>query len=144
MRHYTRGIRSTNGTTTEAALEIIAGADVGFRLVGTLSLALAAATASSFGLGRPAAKGVTPTTPTTIPANDGGSINSKATTALAWGTSPTVPASFFYRGSFPNVIGSRSEWALPASGIWVPAGQTIVLWNIGATGVTDITFTIQE
>jgi len=143
MKYYSTGVRTTNGTTTQACLEIIAGASIGFRLVGIFGISLAAATASSFGLGRPAAKGVTPTTPLTLAGNDKG-LDSKATTALAWGTSPTAPAKFYHRTNFTNVVGSDQAWPLSVGGIWVPPNETIVVWNITATGVSDISFTIWE
>lgn len=143
MRYFSAGIRTTSGTTTEAALEIIAGADKGFRLMGVCSIAMAAATASNFGIGRPAAKGVTPTTPLALQGNDGG-IPSTAKTALAWSTSPTVPGSFYHKVTLPATIGAFIQWNWPADGIFVQPGKTIVLWNVGATGVVDFSFTIWE
>lgn len=142
MKQYQAGIRTTNGTTTEASLEIIAGAR-GFRLVGIFGVALAAATASVFGIGRPAALGVTPTSPLSLKAAIDGT-DSLAKTALAWGTSPTVPAAFRFRISLPATIGAFRDLPMPSEGIWVPAGTSLVLWNIGAVGVSDVHFTIME
>lgn len=143
MRYFSAGIRTTSGTTGEAALEIIAGADKGFRLMGMITVAMAAATASTFGIGRPAAKGVTPTTPLAAGANDSG-VPSQVTTALAWGTSPTIPGSFFYRITLPATVSAFREFVLPSDGIWVPKGRTIVLWNLASNGAVDISFNIWE
>lgn len=142
MRHFHCGLRTTDGSSGKAAVEIIAGL-VGFYLMGQVHISMAAATASTYGLGRPAALGITPTTPLQIQANDNG-VPSRATTVLAWGTSPTVPGTFFHRATLPATVGQRDDFDLNDEGIWVPAGQSIVLWNLAANGVVDICFTIKE
>lgn len=144
MRQFQVGVRTTSGTTGEAALEIIAGASKGFRLLGVIGISMAAATASTFGFGRPAAKGVTPTTPANVPTVDGGRVPSVTTTALAWGTSPTAPSPFMYRATLPATVGAFRDWVLPQSGIWCPAGGTLVLWNLASNGVVDVQFSLFE
>lgn len=142
MKHFQAGIRTSSGTINEAACEIIAG-DIGFHLVGLFGVSLAAATASTFGIGRPAALGITPTSPVAFKQTEGNAL-SQAKSALAWGTSPTVPAQFFYRVTLPATIGAYRDLPLPKSGIWVPALASIVVWNIAANGVSDLFFTIWE
>src|SRR5438874_7032510 len=98
MTRGSQSRRTTSGTIGTAALEIIAGPRNGFWLR-SLELTLVAATASVFAIGRPGAKGVTPTAPVAIlpeaGAADLGAIT--AATALAFGTGPTVPTSFYRR-----------------------------------------------
>lgn len=144
MRNFTAGIRTTNGTINQAALEIIAPTDRGLRIVGMASIAMAAATASTFGIGRPAAKGITPTTPLQLQESNGLGVPSATTTALAWGTPPTLPSFYFHRITLPATIGAFINWEWPAEGIYVPKGTTLVVGNISATGVADISFSIVE
>lgn len=135
--------RTSDGTTGAAALEII-GSPVRGTLVKEVSVYLAAATASNYGLGRPAAKGITPTTPVSFLA-DGGidSTAFKGSTAIAWGTGPTLPAQFFRRVGFPAVITSFVSWVFE-KGLFIPAGGTLVLWNLAANGVVDVTVVVDE
>jgi hypothetical protein len=98
---------------------------------------LAAATASTYGIGRPAAIGVTPTTPQTFLAEDPGNPAGTATGALAWGTGPTVPANFHRRISFPATIGTGVIWTFPR-GLVVAISSGFVLWNLATNGVVDI------
>jgi len=135
------GRRTSSGTAAAAALEIIAGARALF--VREVVIALAAATASTFGLGRPAAKGITPTSPVTSLSEQPGDAVSTATTAVAWGTGPTVPADFFRRVGFPAVIGSTITWYFN-NGLFIPASGSLVIWNIGTNGVCDVTFVTEE
>lgn len=134
------GVRTSNGTSGQAALEIITSSNRGF-ILRQMDIALAAATASTFGLGRPAVTGITPTTPVSMLVDSGGDANEADTTvALAWGTSPTVPAKFYRRTSFPATIGSVISWVFNG-GLYIPAGTTLVLWNLATNGVVDISIT---
>jgi len=141
MTRSSIGRRTSDGTTGAAALELIAGARGCF--VREVSISLAAATASTFGLGRPAAKGITPTTPAANQLEGTGLGTSSVTTALAWGTGPTVPASFFRRIGFPAVIGSSITW-LFSEGIFVKPLATLVVWNLASNGVADVTIVVDE
>ena len=134
--------RTSDGTTGAAAWELIAPATRAIS-VREILVILAAATASTFGLGRPAAKGITPTAPV-LNLDEQGSIDPLTTsTAIAWGTGPTAPAQFYRRTSFPAVISSFTLWTFP-NGLIVPAGLTLVLWNLAANGVVDIHAVVQE
>jgi len=107
-------------------------------------LSLATAAATVFGLGRPAAKGITPTTPLGLPSLDGDPTElSATTTALAWGTSPTNPSKYMDRVSTSGAIGFVKDW-IWANGLFVPSGQTIVVQNILGGGTADIAFRIGE
>ncbi len=143
MARASSGVRTSNGTTAEAAYELIAPAGKGFTLR-EIMITLAAATASTYGLGRPAAKGITPTTPANLLLE--GAIDEsmiRTATAVAWGTKPTVPAAFYRRVSFPATISSSILWVFP-KGIFVPAGASIILWNLATNGVVDVTAVVDE
>ena len=142
MTRYSIARRTTNVTIANACLEIIAGAK---RVkVVSVEVMLAAATASVFGLGRPAAKGITPTTPISmLPDAAGDAGESTVTTAIAWGTGPTVPAQFIRRCSFLTAIGAIAYWEF-VKGLWIPANGSIVLWNISATSAVDVNVVVEE
>ena len=90
-----------------------------------------------FGLGRPAAIGITPTTPVTWLAEDAGSPAGSVQSALAWGTGPTAPANFFRRmtvfGTFVVI------WNFPR-GLVIGVSSSLVLWTItlGTSAVVDL------
>lgn len=128
------GRRTSDGTAATAALEIISGTNKGSWLR-RLSITLVAATTSVYGLGRPAVKGVTPTTPVTSLLATPGEGAPSITTAVAWGTGPTVPAQFFRRASFAAVIGELIVWDI---NIYIASGTTLVLWNIGSNSLADV------
>lgn len=132
------GVRTTGVGAGTAAWEIRTGATPGrFKLL-ELGISLAAATASQYALGRPAAIGVTPTTPVDFDPEDPNDVLATGLlqSALAWATGPTVPAKFYRRVSFPATIGSGVIWTFP-KGLVIPVSNSIVLWNIAANGVVD-------
>lgn len=134
--------RTTDGTIAAANFELIAPTDYGI-ILREMMVTLASAATSTFGLGRPAAKGITPTTPVALLSEEAKSYTGKTTTAVAWGTGPTVPAQFFRRVSFPATISSNILWVF-SGGIYIPAGKSIILWNIAASGVADVTVVVDE
>lgn len=136
--------RTSAGTVDAAALELIAGARGCFLM--SMQVVLAAATASTYALGRPAAKGITPTTPVTTliegtTLENGTALTSA--TALAWGTGPTVPTAFYRRVGFPATITSSIVWTFE-KGLFIPGGASIVLWNLASNGVVDVNITVDE
>lgn len=139
---------TSSGSSGAAALEIIAPTLYGFWLRG-LQIALSAATASVYGLGRPAAKGITPTTPVALLLNGAvGTLGQVLTaTALAWGTGPTVPVSFFRQVGLPATVGANAfliDPSVPSDSIWVPANGSLVLWNGAANSVAYVSVTVDE
>lgn len=130
MSKYEIGVNSVAAAAAAAYLELrapskpISVVEVGFFCT--------AATASSVGLGRPAAIGVTPTSPVTVLAAKNGDQAGTAQTASAWGTAPTVPANFLRRIVLPANIGAGCIWQWNVDDLTIPSGGSLVLWNFGA------------
>ncbi len=132
------GVRTVSGTTGTAGWEILTGATPGRARLIELGIFLAAATATTLGLGRPQAIGITPTTPVDFLPEDPNDVVASGViqSALAWGTGPTIPVSFFRRIALPAVIGSGVIWTFP-EGIVIPVSSSIILWNLATNSVLD-------
>jgi hypothetical protein len=142
MAIYSIANRITGVASGSAALEIRTTSTDRPRIM-QIELFLAAATASTFGLGRPAAIGVTPTTPKLLLAEDPGDPVATVQTALAWATPPTSPVDFFRRIALPATIGTGIIWTFPR-GLIIPVSSSLVIWNLAANGVADINVIIDE
>lgn len=131
-------VRTTNVTSGAAAWEIRTGATPGRARLMELGLFLAAATASQYGLGIPAAIGATPTSPVDFEVEDPADVLASGVvqSALAWGTAPTLPAKFKRRISLPATIGSGIIWTFP-KGIPIAVSGSLVLWNLAANAAVD-------
>lgn len=123
-------------TTNGAANEEVRTTSTDRASVMELDIFLGAATASRYGIGRPAAIGITPTSPVTVLAEDPASPAGTVTTALAWGTAPTVPANFFRAIALPATIGTGVIWTFPR-GLQIAISSSIVFWNL-ATNAADV------
>ena len=143
MAIYAFGIAGGVGTTGVASAEIRTAATGKPKLM-EIGLSQTAATASTYGLGRPAAIGVTPTTPITVlDESDGGGPAGLTTTAIAWGTPPTVPVQFIRRVSTPATIGAGIIWTFPR-GLGIPISNSLVVWNLGTNSVLTIYGVLDE
>jgi hypothetical protein len=144
MAYYNLAVRTSGVTTTTAAWEIRTSANVRARLM-EIGLFLAAATASTYALGRPAAIGVTPTSPVDFIPEDPADITvaAQVQSALAWATGPTAPTAFLRRVSLPATIGTGVIWTFPR-GIVIPASSSLILWNLATNGVLDAYAVIDE
>ena len=145
MSIYSVANRTTATATGTAALELIAGSNLGYRML-ECGITINAATASVFGLGRPAATGITPTSPVTVVAEDGGNTaTGNSTTALAWGTGPTAPTTYMRRVSLPATIGAGIIWTFPR-GVIVLKTLSTVLFNpsAGSNSVADVWDVVDE
>lgn len=131
-------VRTSSGTDATAAWEIITGATPGRAKVLEVGVFLAAATASTYGLGRPQAVGITPTNPVDFLQEDPNNALASGVvqSALAWGTGPTVPTAFLRRVTLPATIGTGIIWTFP-EGLVIPVSSSLVLWNLGTNGVVD-------
>lgn len=143
MAIYSLSQRTTSGTIATANWEVRT-TSVNKPKAMEIGISISAATASVFGLGRPGAIGVTPTSPQTfLDESDGGGPAGQTTCAVAWGTGPTVPTNFFRRISTPATIGAGVIWTFPR-GLGIPISNSIVLWNITATSVADVWAVVDE
>jgi hypothetical protein len=130
MARYAMSVLTTGTANAAAAWEIRTSANVRARLM-EMGVFLNAATASLIGLGRPAAIGITPTTPVDFLPEDSAdpTVASQVQSALAWATGPTAPAQFLRRIGLPAAIGNGVIWTWPA-GLVIPVSSSIVLWNL--------------
>lgn len=143
MSVYSLSVLTTNVTTGNACLEILTAA--GERAyVRELGLTLNAATASTFGLGRPAAIGVTPTSPITFLAQENTTDVALTKMATAWGTGPTIPANFLRRISLPATIGAGIVWPFGPREFVIPVSASIILWNLSAVSAINVWAVIEE
>jgi hypothetical protein len=142
MAIYSLGVRTTDATIAHDCLEIFTAATDRAAIL-EIGISIVAATASVFGLGRPADKGITPTAPVTLLAEDSGSPAGTVQTALAWATQPTVPTAFLRRVSLPATIGAGIIWTFPR-GLIIPISFSIVVWNITAVSLADIWVVVDE
>ena len=135
---YTLAVRTVDGTDAAAAWEIRTGATPGRARLMEIGFFLVAATASVVGLGRPAAIGITPTTPVDFLPVDPNDVLASAViqSSLAWGTGPTVPVSFIRRIGLPATIGTGVIWTF-GDGIVIPVSSSIVLWNLATNSLLD-------
>jgi hypothetical protein len=137
------GVRQTNLTITQAGLEIRTTAAVRATVL-EVSLLSGNATLANIGLGRPQAIGVTPGGTSTFVRDEPGAPVCVTTTALSWGTSPTVPLVFHRRFSC-TAVGAGVIWTFPR-GLVIPVSSSLVTWNITAVTTTgmDINVVIDE
>lgn len=133
MAIYSHRQRTSNVTTAAACHETRTAATDRARLL-EIGITLVTAAATVIGIGRPAAIGVTPTSPVTWLAEDPGEPAGTVQTAVAWATGPTVPAQHFRGVSFPGTIGAGTIFTFPR-GLVIAVSAALVLWNIlgGAT-----------
>ena len=131
MAIYSTAQRSTALTTGLASLSIIT-ASTDRAVILECGIFLGAATASVFALGRPAAAGVTPTSPTALQADDPGSPAGVTTYCLAWGTAPTAPTIAQRRWAGPATIGTGVIFTWPR-GLVIAVSANYVHHNLAAT-----------
>lgn len=143
---YTHAARTSGTVSGDATWELRSGSSDRLH-IREIGIFMGAATASVFGLGRPAAIGVTPTSPVTCQAEDTGDPAGTAQTAVAWGTKPTAPTSSIYlrRIGLPAAIGAGVIWTWPdGPGLIVPVSSSIVIYNLNTNGVADIYVRYEE
>lgn len=133
------GVRTSDGTTGTAAFELLTGSTPGRVKLKEIGVFIAVATATTIGLGRPAAIGITPTSPVNLLPEDPNDViaDGVASTAVAWGTGPTIPAAFLRRISLPATVGTGVIWTFP-EGLVIPVSSSIILWNLGTNAVLDV------
>jgi hypothetical protein len=98
-----------------------------------------------FGIGRPANDGSVVQTSSTavLPHDVADNVPLGGTAATTWSTAPTVPGAFLYRINVPASSGSNYNIQIP-EGIKIKPSNGIVLWNITATDVAEVTFILSN
>jgi hypothetical protein len=131
MSLYSLGLETTDTTINHACLEIYTPATLAIKVM-EIGFSQVTATACEFGLGRPAAQGITPVAvlfqaeqSTTDPA-------AKTNASLSWGTSPTAPTIYLRRVATPAAIGAGVIWTFPR-GLYLPPSASLVIFNITAS-----------
>lgn len=142
MPFYALGILTT-ATATGAACELRT-ASTARVAVRECHITLNAATASVIGLGRPAAIGVTPTSPVTVLQQDPADANGTATSALAWGTAPTAPTNFLRRFSAAGTIGTGIIWTFGPRELVIAVSASLVLWNFQTNSAFNVSWVVEE
>ncbi len=135
------GLRTTNGTITQASVQVLTPSTVRAKVL-ELSYIQSVGTAQSIGLGRPQAIGVTPVN-VLFQADDPGDPASVINGSLSWATSPTVPLIFHRRWNSAATIGVGIVWSFPR-GYVIPISAAIVIWNITAGQLSDVNVVLDE
>lgn len=136
------GVRTTNVTINNASVQLYTTAAVKFTLL-ECSLVQVTGTASSYGLGRPAALAITPGTLALLQRDDSADPACVTNTALTWGTSPTAPTIYHRRYNSAATIGVGIIWTFPR-GLKIPVSGALVIFNITATVALDVNFAGDE
>lgn len=143
MAIYSLAQRTTTFTaTTTATVEWRSAATVRPKVLEVSYINSAAATATSIGLGRPQAIGITPVN-VLFQADDPGDPASVTNGSLSWGTSPTVPLIYHRRWGCAATIGVGIVWTFPR-GLIIPISSSLVIWNIATTTGSDVNCVIDE
>lgn len=139
-------VRTVNVTINETTWELRATSTAAIR-VREIMVVIAAATASSFGLGIAAAQGVTPTTVVLLNSDPYSQETKDVFTigaAVAWAsTKPTVPTAYYERFTLRAEIGAGIVLPFP-EGLIVPKGSSLVLFNLVAGSVADVRVEAEE
>jgi hypothetical protein len=142
MAIYSIARRTTNTTSGASAHTLITTANDRAAIL-EAGIFMGAATLSTYGLGRPAANGVTPTSPVALLAEDPAETTGQTTSALAWGTSPTNPTESMRRWASPATIGTGVIFTFPR-GLLVAVSANFVLQNLATNGAVDSYFVVDE
>lgn len=137
MPLFDLGLRTTNVTSAQAAVEII-GSNTQRTKIYEIGFVLATAVATVLGLGRPQAVGITPA-PVLFQAEEVSDLAAISACSLSWGTSPTTPLIFMRRFG-GNAIGQGTVWVFPKGIVLSNTGilRSLVLWNITGGATLDV------
>lgn len=143
MALYALSQRTTATAAASACWEVRSAATAKPKIM-ELGISQVAATAGVFGIGRPQAIGVTPTSPQTfVDEGDGAAPAATTTSCIAWGTGPTVPANFNRRLACAATIGVGAIFTFPR-GLGIAVSSSIVVWIIATAPVCDVYAVIDE
>ena len=143
MSLYGLSQRTTATAAASACWEVRSASTNKPRLM-EMGISQVTAVAGTYGMGRPAAIGVTPTSPQNFVAEDDASApTSLSTAAVAWTTAPTVPANFNRRITAAATIGVGVIWTFPR-GMDIATSNSIIIWIIALAPVCDVWGVVSE
>jgi hypothetical protein len=141
MAIYSGGFNTTVATSAAPSFDIKSASTNSPKLM-EYGINLGAATASTYGLGRPGNDGsVAQTSAVLLQAENPSDPTAQTGTAVAWGTAPTVPAIFLRRCYLPATIGAGIIWTFPR-GLTLPVSKGVVNWNIAASAANTAIWAI--
>lgn len=133
---------TTFTTTTTANWELRTAAAGRCKVLEFSYINSSAATATTIGLGRPQAIGITPVN-VLFQRDDPADPASVTNISLSWATSPTVPLIYHRRWGSAATQGVGVVWTFPR-GLVVPISSSLVCWNIAVTTGSDVNCVIDE
>jgi hypothetical protein len=137
MAIYSLSQRTSATSAASAAWEIIVTASQVRPALLEFGLSQVTGVAGTYGIGRPQAKGITPTTPQTFLQEDVNEVAGNSQGAVAWSTGPTVPVNFFRRITCPATIGAGVIWTFPR-GLIISTTLNFILWILATAPVCDV------
>jgi hypothetical protein len=143
MALYALSQRTTATTAASASWEVRSTSANKPKIM-ELGISQTTAVAGVYGVGRPGAIGVTPTSPQTfVDEGDGNGPAANTTAAVAWTTGPTVPTNFNRRLSCNATIGVGAIFTFPR-GFGIPVSGSVVVWIIATAPVCDVYAVVDE
>jgi hypothetical protein len=139
---YSCSVTTSNTTSGNAALELIALSTSDRIMLMEVVLTLVNGANSIFALGQPAVKGINPSISTSS-AEDFAALPGTAAIALSWATGPTAPTQFFRRSQPTNAVGGTIGWTF-SRGVVIPPTKSIVIWNVTTNDTTVAELTWDE
>ena len=131
---------TTNTISGNAAFELRADASYQEPNILEIQITPITPTTSVVGFGKPAAPGAYPTTITEGAQDDMALPNTTVSIATAWTTGSSSPTNFMRRSTIANTTAIFTF----ARGLIVPAGNTVVLWNLATNDTFNISLIYDE
>jgi hypothetical protein len=144
MSYHELGFTTTNVTINNAAFEILGSTVIRARIM-EMGLTMGAAGNSTFGLGYPAAQGVTPGSLGTVDQDDPADPAPATRVARSWATSPTAPAVYKRLFSWTS-FGQGGIFVFPKGLVLSTSGakNSLVLFNVTATVAINGYIVVEE
>ncbi len=146
MAIYSLASRTSMVTIAHCPWELKMDATKRGRVV-KMTITMAAATASVFGVGFPQAVSNCTDTHVHLQAYDPGEPASLGTVLLTFvaggATEPTVPLQYFNRVNLPATIGAGRTIEF-VRGLYIPVSSSLIIWNITANGIADVEIVVEE
>lgn len=144
MARYDLGFRTLDGTVALPAAEIRSTSSDKPRVLEIAMLqAAAAASALQIGIGVPAALGAGPIAAVKLLPEETTDPACPVTVATQWTIKPTIPTAFYRRIGAVTGVGNGLIVAFPR-GLSISVSSSLVLWNILANNLIDVSVSIGE